>query len=284
MKSFVLSLSLCLTWGVFSQSSDAKRFELGPALGASYYIGEINQKHFNDAKFSGGLLFKSNMNRRISLRGNFLFARIQGDDANALNLNQINRNLNFKSNIIELSGLVEINFFDYLAGDFKRFLPYTPYVFLGAGYYHHNPKGAHNGDYIELQPLGTEGQETSLTQNNKYKLNQIVIPFGVGFKVSLTKHLALALEYGMRKTYTDYLDDISGNYADPLILANENGTLAADLADQSLNQEGLAASNTGVMRGNPQTKDWYAFSSVNITYLFGKQSTCAASFAKKRWN
>lgn len=268
----------------FAQGSDAQRYEFGPTGGLAYYIGDMNQVHFNNSKLSGGLVFKANMNKRISLRGSFLYARLNADDAEALNLNQVNRNLNFKSQIFELGGMVEINFFDYLAGEFKRFLPYTPYVFFGLTYFHHNPKGRYNDDYVELQPLGTEGQETSYNSDNKYNLNQIAIPFGVGIKASLTKHLAIAIEYGVRKTYTDYLDDISGTYADPTILINENGSLAYQMADQSLNQEGLGANNTGVKRGDPNTKDWYMYSGITLTYLFGRESSCKQNFSTKRWD
>ncbi len=266
--------------GSYAQRKD----EIGINAGFAYYVGEINQTHFKQPKVSGGLHYKANLNKRVALRASLLWARIHGSDSSANNLNQINRNLSFKSNIVELGGIVEVNFFNYIVGDFKKYPPYTPYVFFGLTYFHHNPKGQYNDDFIELQPLGTEGQETSYNSDNKYKLNQISIPFGLGFKASVTKSFSVAVEYGLRKTFTDYLDDVSGNYADPVILANENGQLAAQMGDQSLNQEGFTANNTGVSRGNPYNKDWYAYTGLTLSFLIRDTNDCKQSFSKKRYD
>ena len=80
--------------------------------------------------------------------------------------------------------------------------------------------------------------------------------------MNLKKRLAISIEYGIRKTFTDFLDDVSGNYVDTDILAAENGPLAAELADPSLD----GASRTGFNRGNSSTKDWYAFYGLMITF------------------
>jgi len=134
-----------------------------------------------------------------------------------------------------------------------------------------NPKARYNGEWIELQPLGTEGQGSSLTTApKKYSLNQIVIPFGIGIKVNLSHHSSFSMEYGFRKTFTDYLDDVSGLYPDLSVL----DPLARELSDRARNPEGINQSSYGLQRGNPADKDWYTVFGFSITYEFFSDSTC----------
>jgi hypothetical protein len=132
-----------------------------------------------------------------------------------------------------------------------------------------NPKTEINGDMVELQPLGTEGQGSDLSSKNNYSLTQLCIPLGVGVKFALGKKAALSLEYGIRKTFTDYLDDVgSGSYVDPSLLSVANGPLAADLSNRSLDGDRFGK------RGNASTKDWYTFFGGSLTFRLGKPNKC----------
>jgi hypothetical protein len=42
----------------------------------------------------------------------------------------------------------------------------------------------------------------------------VAIPFGIGAKMNVSKKVGIGLEWGPRKTFTDYLDDVSGTYPD----------------------------------------------------------------------
>jgi len=84
----------------------------------------------------------------------------------------------------------------------------------------------------------------------------------------------MSIEYGIRKTFTDYMDDVSGNYVDPDLLLAYNGSLAADLSDPSLGESTL--SHAGFNRGNSSTKDWYAFYGIMITFNPFKYNVCRA--------
>ena len=137
-----------------------------------------------------------------------------------------------------------------------------------------NPKALYNGEWIELQPLGTEGQGTSLTSQKKYSLNQIVIPFGIGVKVNFSHHTSLCMEYGIRKTFTDYLDDVSGLYPNLDVLEAESGTLARVLSDKAKTAEGINQSSYGLQRGNAVDKDWYTVFGLVFTYEFFSDSSC----------
>ena len=142
-------------------------------------------------------------------------------------------------------------------------------MFLELGVARMNPQSEFDGDLIDLQPLGTEGQGSSLSSRGNYSLTQLVIPFGIGFKCNLGKRAAFSIEYGIRKTFTDYLDDTSGDYVDNVLLAQENGPIAAALADRTLN-EGRAVGP----RGNSSTKDWYSTVGVMLTFKLGAKDPC----------
>jgi hypothetical protein len=192
---------------------------------------------------------------------------------------QIYRNLEFKSEVIEFGPIIEIDFFNFHPGQNHTDQPDfgSPYFFAGINYMRMNPKGKSGGEWVELQPLGTEGQGTILKDINgiveKYSRNQIVIPFGLGLKMNITHHLSFSLEYGMRKTFTDYFDDVSGLYPDLAVLAAVNPE-AAQMSDKSKFPQGLNDSSYGLQRGDASNKDWYAVSGIILTYEFFKDVVC----------
>lgn len=251
--------------------------EIGIIAGGSYYLGDLNPyKHFNNTKFSGTFLYRDQIakSNRLSFRIHAGFGTVEAFDSESLDPAMVNRNLNFRSRILEIGPLLEIHFLPYEIGSAK--FPFTPYLFMGLTFFKMNPMGQHNDEWIELQSLGTEGQGTGLTGEKIYKLNQLSIPLGLGMKFNMTERWAIGFEYGIRKTFTDYLDDVSGNYVNPSLLAETNGSLSADLADQSLNNQGSFANvgGQGVSRGNPYTKDWYVFAGISLCYRVIEYSTC----------
>lgn len=251
---------------VFSQSYKIAT-EIGFYGGGSYYIGEINpKKHFIYSQPAFGLIYRYNFSTRHSFRATGFYGNIYGDDINATDLRQVNRNLSFRSKILELAVGYEIDFFKYRINDMKYGI--SPYFFYQLAYTRMNPVTDYNGNEIALQPLGTEGQGTAITNKRNYSLNQITIPLGIGLKVNIRKRLAVSFEYGIRKTFTDYLDDVSGNYVNADLIRAENGPLAADLSDRRINP----ADNMN--RGNPNNKDWYSFYGVMITFMPFKRDIC----------
>lgn len=254
-----------------------KSAELGIFLGGSYYIGDLNPLgHFNQfTKPAGGIIFRYNFNPRLAARANVLFGSIEAHDEFSSSAAQNQRNLSFKSPVTELSAQLEFNFLDYQIGNEKK--KFSPYIFFGLAVFQFSPKGQLGNNWINLQPLGTEGQGLEGgASKKKYKLTQMSIPFGVGVKANLSKNIGLSIEWGMRKTFTDYLDDVSTRYYDPLVLAATRGTTAALLSDPSIGVD-PNFSNVGRQRGNPTTKDWYSFAGIGLTIkLKAKRETCPA--------
>ena len=96
-----------------------------------------------------------------------------------------------------------------------------PYALIGVGIFHFNPKGsitdaAGNKTWHELRPLRLEGQGmTEYPESKPYKLTQMNIPIGAGIKYFASERINLSTELLYRKTFTDYIDDVSKNYIDP---------------------------------------------------------------------
>ena len=238
--------------------------------GGSYYLGDINSNHFNYMMPSGGIVIRKNIDRRIVVKGELLLGYIRADDArNTNDTVKLNRNLHFRSPIYELSGQVEFNFLPYETGN--SLYPFTPFIFAGVSLFRFNPKAeANNGEWIALQPLGTEGQGTTSFQDRKrYAITQFSIPMGGGFKIAVNKTFNIILEYGIRKTFTDYLDDVSTTYTGGNLW--DMSELADRMSDRSLN--GTQAK--GFQRGNSKDNDWYTFTGITLSFkLLSEKERC----------
>lgn len=241
--------------------------EIGVYGGGSYYLGDLNlTRHFVDSKPAFGLIYRYNLSLRHSFRVTGFYGGVQASDANSNDPFQLNRNLSFKSKLIEIGVGYELCLGKYTINSMKY--PISPYFFYQLAYTRINPTTDFDGNEVALQPLGTEGQGTSANNKRPYSLNQLTVPLGLGVKITLKKRWAVSFEYGIRKTFTDYLDDVSGNYVSSEILRTENGPLAATLANRSLNTE------TTINRGNPNNKDWYVFYGIMLTFKPFQYNIC----------
>ncbi len=266
-KLLLLTFLFCSTSLLWGQPKDAKTREIGIMLGVSGYAGDLNPyNQFSKLmQPAGGLVYRKAINRRYALKTSLLYGSIKGDDALAKNAYQKNRNLNFKSILLELSGQLEFNFMPYELGNPE--FPWTPYIFCGLSGFYFNPKGNQDGTWRELRPLATEGQGV-LPGKKTYMRTQLSFPFGVGLKANLGDNFALSVEMGLRRTFTDYLDDVSTTYPDKTSLGIANGSTAVLYSDPSLSKD---FNNDFRQRGNSQTKDWYSFSGIMITYYLRKK-------------
>lgn len=226
-------------------------------------MGDLNpETPFKQVMPAGGLFYKYNVNERFSVRGAFTLGYLKGYDSKSKVAAQLERNLNFESWIYDFAITGEFNFFKYAPGDMSH--PITPFIFGGIAIFKFNPTTkAADGNKYELQPLGTEGQGTTFyPDRKKYSLTTASIPFGIGVKANISKTFSVGIEWGMRYAFTDYLDDVSGTYADPNVIQAERGDIAHELANRS---NLLEVSLTGRQRGNSTTNDWYSFALVTFS-------------------
>ena len=72
-----------------------------------------------------------------------------------------------------------------------------------------------------------------------------------------------------RKTFTDYLDDVSSIYVDQNVLMQAKGAKAVEMAYRGDEiPGGLPYPNHGDKRGTPSEMDWYYFFGVNFEIKF----------------
>lgn len=263
-----ITFGSCLSFAQKSSKHNAwSRSELGIMAGGSYYIGDLNQVHFRNTNIAGQLFYRYNIHTRLAYRLNFTYGSVDATDARSSRDVMVNRNLSFQSTIYELGSGVEFTYLPFELGN-KRYWG-TAYLLAEIGVSRINPKADYNGSLVELQPLGTEGQGTSASSKNKYSRTQLVVPLGVGCRISISNNIGFNLEYGIRFMFTDYLDDIGGfRYADPLVIAAESGPMAADLSNRTLD-----GTRNG-QRGNPTSRDWYTFFGAGITVRLGGKTGC----------
>ncbi len=251
--------------------------EVGLTGGVTYYIGDLNPtRHYpEDMKPAGGLVSRHTHNDRYALRFQGLYGVLEAFDSKSDDPLQQMRNLHFRSRLFEGAVLFEVNFFKY-RGRGKLAKRWTPFMFAGLCYFRASPQTLLNDTWYDLQPLGTEGQGTSARPGSEpYSIDQIAIPFGAGLKFNLSEKLDLQIEWGLRRTYTDHIDDVSGTYVDHDLLMSEAGPLTAILADRSgLNDPQTGFSNAGRMRGNSNTRDWYQYTGLTLTYIISRFSDC----------
>jgi hypothetical protein len=248
----------------------AQSREMGIMAGVMGYKGDLNPTMYRLKSLSPaiGIVYRRPYSNHWAFKAALNYGHIEADDADAKDEFSKNRNLMFKSHIIELTGQFEFNFLPYqTANPASRF---SPYLLGGLSLFHFNPKALYNGDWYELQPLGTEGQKTpGVSDTKKYKRTSMAITFGGGFKFKLGRRFGLTIESAVRRTYTDYLDDVSKTYADPLLIRKENGKVAAALSDRSLLKS--PGNDIGRQRGDVAKKDWFVFTGVQLTYTLSKK-------------
>lgn len=289
MKRLLLVLIIFLPFTAWSQRWKSIRYEVNYGLGLTNFLGDlgganqIGTHYFKDLDWNEtgivanvGLRYK--LSEYTAIRSNLFIGNVSGNDKNTTEQFRSNRNLSFYSNIIELSGVFEASFTKEKLGHRYKLrgikgqthLEIYPYAFVGLGLFYFNPQAQMNGTWYPLQPLGTEGQGV-IPSREKYSRIQVAIPLGIGFKKSINSRWGISFEYGIRKTFTDYIDDVSTTYVDKNILINgPGGSLAATLANRSEHQDPkdpmYGSTVAGQQRGDSRYTDSYMFAVFSATY------------------
>jgi opacity protein-like surface antigen len=251
--------------------SFAQNWEIGVMLGGSNYSGDLTEAPvvLSETHPAGGAFLRYNVNKNFALKGNAYYGTISGNDANNTTARLVARNLSFRSNVFEVGANAEYNIGGFEVGGRKN--RFAPYIFGGLAIFKFDPEGYLDDtkEWVRLQPLGTEGQGTTkYNDRHKYSLTQVSIPIGAGLKWNFSGAWTLGFEAGMRKTFTDYLDDVSTTYVDYGYLEANNGELAARMSNRTgdippyTRQEYTDKDQ----RGNPTNKDWYMFAGVTLSY------------------
>lgn len=284
---------------------------LGISLNAFNYYGDLSptdKKISTDLSLTRpaiGISFVHRFGPRYQLVGSFMYGGIRGSDATSADPNDTDnavyryvRNLSFRNRIKELSVVGQVDLFENQSTYISR-VNWTPYLYAGLAAFHHNPQAqvpetdlllqpfSNAGEWVDLKPLQTEGAT--------YKLIQFAIPFGLGARFRLNEVMDISGEFGFRYTFTDYLDDVSGNYVNLTTLDSElaralsyrsnevqpgaNAKLDEILANRYTAYAGFTTvagfghvNNDGTknLRGKSGDKDIYMVTSMRLTYILGK--------------
>src|SRR5688572_7730506 len=234
----------------------------GISAGATNYAGELDDNFtLQFTRLGVGIHTTALFFSRLHVRLAYLHGSIGAHDGGLLSSNN-RRNLDFYTDIDEGSLVFMYKFQNRRRGFTKRNFA-IPYVFAGVAGFMFNPRTTYNGQEYELQKIGTEGQYLDGPYPEPYKLQQISIPMGVGFMLKITQKFDFGGECGFRKTFTDYLDDVSTYYPDREELRAQQGEIAVLLSDRSQDP-----ASHGRVRGNPKNMDWYVYTNLHLTYYF----------------
>ena len=231
----VLMFSVFLLYGTSATAQDKQapikyeKWELGLNIGASQSQNDLNNFGKYENNLAGNLLLRYHLNTNLALRGNLLFGKISGDDANYSS--RAGRGFTFSSPLTEASLVFEHDIFGHLRyrsmqeGRFRKIL--SPYAFAGMGATFTSPKNNYNEANQSDQKLAQIAEDRA---NNTQKVFTPGI-IGMGFKVDLSERLLLQIETGLRLTWNDKLDAVSAS-------------------------------------GNTKKNDTYSFTGVGISYRF----------------
>ncbi|HJW17654.1 MAG TPA: DUF6089 family protein [Flavisolibacter sp.] len=257
-KTLVYFLVSIITLPSFSQ------VRLGIFGGLSNYQGDLTDKPYKSSKPAFGITASFPVSQRFSIRTGLTLAKIAGADSLSDRPELIIRNLSFQSKITEFSVVGQYDIFNI--DDIR----WTPYIFGGLAVFHFNPFTYDSSQTkVYLQPLSTEGQGLQGYPEKPYTLTQLSLPFGAGVKYAISDRVQIGLEVGLRKTFTDFLDDVSGGYADPADLLAGKGQQSVDLSYRGDELGNAAYPTKGFTRGNPKAKDYYYFSGLHLSFALG---------------
>ena len=304
----LLSFSICtISYSQAFLFGEKVKWEVGLNFGPSFFLGDLgghagkgtnNLKdlNLNFTKMMKGAFITMYPKKWFGLRLAVDVTYLEGDDAtiNTTGINELwrkQRNLDFKTTVLEGYAAIEL-FPTMLFNQNSEYEPrFRPYVLAGAGVFHFNPKGSltdasGNKSWYYLHPLRLEGQGMPEYPYSKpYKLTQINIPFGGGLKYYLSDRINLSAEFLYRKTFTDYIDDVSTKYIDPVnytkYLTPSEASLAYKLSDKSIGiiYPGMTRYPAGTQRGDTKDGDTYFSVVMKIGIRLGE--IYESSFARR---
>lgn len=260
---------LCLLLPVFSYAQESQRLHLTLFGGVANYQGDLQGRTFtfNQSNLAIGAGLKYDLTPHFGIRAGINYGTVEASDRQNNEAQLRARNLSFQSRIVEGNLLLEYTLFNM---EDKKI---SPYLFGGVALYHFDPYAFDSlGNKVFLKPLSTEGQGLSAYSDRKeYKLTQFAIPFGGGIKFRITNNVVLGYEIGLRKIFTDYLDDVSTTYVDRFVLAQERGLKAVEMAYRGgeLKDGDPTYPADGTIRGGSKFKDWYYFQGLTLTIGIG---------------
>lgn len=284
----------------------APHTNIGFGLGTSSYYGDLAP--INDIIASTGNSLRWNVSmdisrqitQKIEVGLGVSWIRLGADDANSKDLERFIRNLHFRNDVKEFS-IHGRYYWNKVGQNFVKRDDILPFIHAGLAYYIHNPQAksplSMTNEWVDLQPLHTEGQGLNPLYDIPYRLNGIAIQLGLGFKKKINRRMDISLEGVYRFLFTDYIDDVSLNYPNSLFFKNNQLAIAMSRrieepisartridripklysllnTTNDLNDELDKYSATSTSRGSDKGNDSFFTMTLKIRYLIPDRIKC----------
>lgn len=285
------------------------KFEIGAGIGPLFFLGDlggnmgkgtyfVKDVNFPVTKMAKGIFvnyfpkewlgFRIAANHGVLEGADSLIKEKGGDESF-----RYNRNLHFRSSLLEAYAAVEFYptvFFEEYEGLQGKI---RPYGIIGLGMIKYKPQAEYyspNGTkrWVDLEPLRLEGQGMDeYPDRPRYKLTTMELPLGAGVKWYVKENMYLGIEVMHRKTFSDYIDDLSKDYIDPALydkyLAPDQAVIAKQLQDRKLNPTfSRQPTFVGEERGNPKNNDSFFSSIIRFGWRLFDNST-ASGMGCPKW-
>lgn len=280
MRKIIIPLVFLLIPALtFGQRWKRERLEAFAGVGTNHFMGDLGGGSQDAAHFFGvrdmdweytrptiqvGVRYR--ILQELSVKPVFTYGYLRGDDASSGSEGRRKRNLSFRSHLLELGTQVEYYFIKeremakYTFSSMRAMNRLSAFGFIGGGGFYFNPQAKLDGEWHDLQPLKTEGQDSPYSKFAGY------LSMGLGAKFRLQQRISIGLEISNRYTTTDYLDDAHDAYFD-----YTDGSIADQLADRHIDEDGypLPDYETGTpMRGDKEYNDAYILTMITGYYRF----------------
>lgn len=179
MKKSVTVLFAIILMALTAHAQDEYRMEVGPAAGASFYMGDANQKLYRNTGLMGGVVARYNCNPRLSFKADLTAAHISGSTDNMKD-RSFPASLDFDRTIYDMGVQVEVGFLGYGLTRYNGSHRVAPYYLTGIG--------------MTFAPK---------PQKNDFAFN---IPLGLGVRYKIADRWNVGLEWTMRFSSSDRLD------------------------------------------------------------------------------
>ncbi len=261
--------------------------EVGINAGLTAFLGDLGGTRGKGENFSkdlNGIVFRPHIGVSyayyplswLKVHGTLNYTTLTGADSviksrYKQSKGRFERNLSFRSRVEELSVGAELYPLQLINRTHRETL-LKPFVGIGVGMFHFNPQTKLNGDWVDLQPLKLEGEGFAEYPDSKeYKLYQFYIPLTLGFKYRLDDNISIGFQATFRKTFTDYIDDVSNHvYVDPTLfdkyLSSDKAALAKQLYYRGDPNKPI---NPKQLRSDGSNKDSYSTLAITFAYNLG---------------
>lgn len=267
---------LILSFSFFVINLHSQEVYLRGYIGQTYYQGDLSPVtsifSFSDGHPAVSFHVGTHVTDALVLGAKFTKGHISGYDESSFYKWKLERNLHFESSIYEFGLVTEF----YLNRFFERLNRFDVNIYLTSGLnvFRFSPRAFIDDQLVSLPELSTEGQGLAAYPDKKpYSQTQISIPLGIGFSFNIADNFQLGFEVAPRMTFTDYLDDVSSAYVDPVALTEERGEVASLVAHRSW--EVITHDNSkeieGTQRGNASNNDWYLHTAIHFGYIISNK-------------